>query len=237
MAAMTRDEEIYDYLFKVVMIGDSGVGKSNLLMRYTKGDFNIESKTTIGVEFATKTVTTQDKKVVKAQIWDTAGQERYRAITNAYYRGAVGALLVYDVTNAQSFKHVADWLRELKQYADNNIVILLVGNKTDLRDRREVKKEDAAAYADQHQLAFIETSALDCSNVDLAFDRIINEIYKVVSHTTPVEEDDDNILGAKNPAGQTKDAATKQGNKAGMKLKEGESGKSGEKKKKGKGCC
>lgn len=147
---MTRDEEIYDYLFKVVMIGDSGVGKSNLLMRYTKGDFNIESKTTIGVEFATKTVTTQDKKVVKAQIWDTAGQERYRAITNAYYRGAVGALLVYDVTSALSFKHVADWLKELKQYADNNIVILLVGNKTDLRDKREVKKEDAAAYADQH---------------------------------------------------------------------------------------
>jgi Ras-related protein Rab-11A len=94
-----RDEEVYDYLFKVVMIGDSGVGKSNLLMRYTKGDFNIESKTTIGVEFATKSIKTSDSKVIKAQIWDTAGQERYRAITNAYYRGAVGALLVYDVTN------------------------------------------------------------------------------------------------------------------------------------------
>lgn len=181
MARRQREDEIYDFLFKVVMIGDSGVGKSNLLMRYTKGDFNIESKTTIGVEFATKTVETADKRVVKAQIWDTAGQERYRAITNAYYRGAVGALLVYDVTSAASFKHVVDWLRELKQYADSNIVILLVGNKTDLKDRREVRKEDAAAYADQHQLAFIETSALDCSNVDLAFDRIINEIYKVVS--------------------------------------------------------
>ena len=146
-----RDEqEAYDYLFKVVMIGDSGVGKSNLLMRYTKGDFNIESKTTIGVEFATKKVQTLDGKKVKAQIWDTAGQERYRAITSAYYRGAVGALLVYDTTNAQSFKNMAEWLRQLKQFADSNIVILLVGNKTDLKDRREVRKEDAAQYADQH---------------------------------------------------------------------------------------
>lgn len=176
-----REDEAYDYLFKVVMIGDSGVGKSNLLMRYTKGDFNLESKTTIGVEFATKKVNTSDGKSVKAQIWDTAGQERYRAITNAYYRGAVGALLVYDTTNMNSFKHIADWLKQLKQYADSNIVILLVGNKTDLRDRREVKKEEAAAYAAEHQLAFIETSALDCTNVDLAFDRIINEIYRVVN--------------------------------------------------------
>lgn len=144
----TRDEEVYDYLFKVVMIGDSGVGKSNLLMRYTKGEFNIESKTTIGVEFATKSIRTQDKKVIKAQIWDTAGLERYRAITNAYYRGAVGALLVYDVTSLSSFQHVSNWLKELKQYADSNIVILLVGNKTDLKDKREVRKEEAAQYAD-----------------------------------------------------------------------------------------
>jgi Ras-related protein Rab-11A len=94
----TGEEEIHDFLFKVVMIGDSGVGKSNLLMRYTKGEFNPNSKTTIGVEFFTKTIKTQDKKVIKAQIWDTAGQERYKSITNAYYRGAVGALLVYDTT-------------------------------------------------------------------------------------------------------------------------------------------
>ena len=169
-----KEEEVYDFLFKVVMIGDSGVGKSNLLMRYTKGEFNIESKTTIGVEFATKTIKTPDSKVIKAQIWDTAGQERYRAITNAYYRGAVGALLVFDVTSQRSFQNVENWLRELKQYADSNIVILLVGNKTDLKDQREVKREEAAQYADQHHLAYIETSALDCTNVDIAFDRIIN---------------------------------------------------------------
>ena len=173
MASAMKDDEVYDYLFKVVMIGDSGVGKSNLLMRYTKNEFNIESKTTIGVEFATKSIKTPDRKVIKAQIWDTAGQERYRAITNAYYRGAVGALLVYDVTSQQSFHNVEKWLKELKQFADSNIVILLVGNKTDLKDQREVKREDAATYADQHRLAFIETSALDATNVDVAFERII----------------------------------------------------------------
>ena len=188
-----REDETYDYLFKVVMIGDSGVGKSNLLLRYTKSDFNLESKTTIGVEFATKKVSTHDGKNVKAQIWDTAGQERYRAITSAYYRGAVGALLVYDITNMNTFKNIPQWLKTLKQQADSNIIILLVGNKTDLRDKREVKKEEAAAYAAEHQLAFIETSALDCTNVDIAFDRIINEIYRVVNQAavdeTPHIED------------------------------------------------
>ncbi|CDW78912.1 gtp-binding protein ypt3 [Stylonychia lemnae] len=242
----TRDEEVYDYLFKVVMIGDSGVGKSNLLMRYTKGDFNIESKTTIGVEFATKSIKTQDKKVIKAQIWDTAGQERYRAITNAYYRGAVGALLVYDVTSMQSFQHVANWLKELKQYADSNIVILLVGNKTDLKDKREVKKEDAAQYADQHSLAFIETSALDCSNVDLAFDRIINEIYKVIS-TNPQEDEDSQYSRqsdkTKTGGAQGDDSKTQGSTKAssvkqpGVKLTQNPDTKQSDKKKKKSKCC
>ena len=134
----------YDYLFKIVLIGDSGVGKSNLLTRYCKNDFKIESKTTIGVEFATKNVFTTDGKRVKAQIWDTAGQERYSAITSAYYRNAVGALLMYDTTCEQSFKNVALWLKKLKDFADPNIVILLVGNKTDLKDKREVRFEDAS---------------------------------------------------------------------------------------------
>jgi len=165
----TRGEEEYDFLFKVVLIGDSGVGKSNLLSRFTKNEFIIDAKSTIGVEFATKSITAPSGQVIKAQIWDTAGQERYRAITNAYYRGAVGALLVYDITKYESFQHVEVWLKELRQFADSNIVIMLVGNKSDLKQNREVKKEDAAQYADQHQLAFIETSALDATNVDVAF--------------------------------------------------------------------
>lgn len=140
---------------------------------------------------------------------------------------------------------MADWLKELKQYADNNIVILLVGNKTDLRDKREVRKEDAAAYADQHQLAFIETSALDCSNVDLAFDRIINEIYKVVSHSAVgAEVEDDNVLGKKGASGADTTASTGKGpltggaggKKSGMKLKD-ESGKGTKGEKKKSKCC
>jgi Ras-related protein Rab-11A len=110
----TRMDEDYDYLFKVVLIGDSGVGKSNLLSRFTKNEFNLESKATIGVEFATKTVITDNDQKVKAQIWDTAGQERYRAITSTYYRGAVGALLIFDITKMKTFESLERWLQELE---------------------------------------------------------------------------------------------------------------------------
>merc|ERR1711865_19142 len=134
-----------DYLFKVVLIGDSGVGKSNLLTRFTRNEFNRESKSTIGVEFATQTIQVE-KKMIKAQIWDTAGQERYRAITSAYYRGAVGALLVYDITKHVTFVDVERWLKELRDHANDNIVIMLVGNKCDLRHLRTVRHEEAMAF-------------------------------------------------------------------------------------------
>ncbi|VVB02040.1 unnamed protein product [Arabis nemorensis] len=120
-----KAEDDYDYLFKVVLTGDSGVGKSNLLSRFTRNDFSHDSRSTIGVEFATRSIKVDDK-IVKAQIWDTAGQERYRAITSAYYRGAVGALLVYDVTRHVTFENVARWLKELRDHTDANIVIMLV---------------------------------------------------------------------------------------------------------------
>lgn len=173
---MAGKDEYYDYLYKIVLIGDSGVGKSNLLSRFTRDEFNLESKSTIGVEFATKSVMTEGK-VIKAQIWDTAGQERYRAITSAYYRGAVGALLVYDISKRISFDNVARWLKELRDHADPNIIILLVGNKSDLRHLRTVAQDDAAGFAAREELAFIETSALDSTNVDTAFHKILTEIY------------------------------------------------------------
>merc|ERR1711881_459949 len=119
----TRDDE-YDYLFKVVLIGDSGVGKSNLLSRFTRNEFNLESKSTIGVEFATRSVSIEGK-TIKAQIWDTAGQERYRAITSAYYRGAVGALVVYDISKLRSFNNIERWLSELRELSDSDIVVML----------------------------------------------------------------------------------------------------------------
>eukprot|EP00743_Colponemidia_sp_Colp-15_P000757 GILK01000836.1.p1 GENE.GILK01000836.1~~GILK01000836.1.p1 ORF type:complete len:213 (-),score=33.12 GILK01000836.1:127-765(-) len=177
---MSKGDDEYDYLFKVVLIGDSGVGKSNLLSRFTRNEFNLESKSTIGVEFATKTIKTEGK-TIKAQIWDTAGQERYRAITSAYYRGAVGALLVYDISKRSSFDNVERWLKELRDHADSKIVIMLVGNKSDLRHLRAVTQEEASAFAEKHGLAFIETSALDSNNVELSFQRILTEIYLQIS--------------------------------------------------------
>ncbi|KAF8553736.1 GTPase [Imleria badia] len=170
----------YDFLFKVVLIGDSGVGKSNLLSRFTRNEFNLDSKSTIGVEFATRSINV-DGKTIKAQIWDTAGQERYRAITSAYYRGAVGALLVYDISKHGTYSNVTRWLKELRDHADSNIVIMLVGNKSDLKHLRAVPTEEAKNFSSENELSFIETSALDASNVESAFQSILTDIYRVTS--------------------------------------------------------
>ncbi|KAH7647906.1 Rab11 [Cryptosporidium xiaoi] len=177
---MSSKDEHYDYLYKIVLIGDSGVGKSNLLSRFTRDEFNLESKSTIGVEFATKSIITEGK-VIKAQIWDTAGQERYRAITSAYYRGAVGALLVYDISKRSSFENVERWLKELRDHADPNIVVLLVGNKSDLKNLRTVTQEEACSFSEKEGMACMEASALNSSNVDQAFHRILSEIYTLRS--------------------------------------------------------
>nr|CAA95859.1 small GTPase [Mangifera indica] len=169
-----RAEDDYDYLFKVGLIGDSGVGKSNLALRFTRNEFSLESKSTIGVEFATRSLNV-DGKVIKAQIWDTAGQERYRAITSAYYRGAVGALLVYDVTRHSTFENVERWLRELRDHTDPNIVVMLIGNKSDLRHLVAVSTEDGNLLAERESLSFMETSALEATNVDNAFAEVLSK--------------------------------------------------------------
>lgn len=121
-----------------MLVGDSGVGKSNIISKFTKNEFNFESKTTIGVEFATK-VLDVDGNPLKVQIWDTAGQERYRSMASAYYRGAVGALLVYDITRASSFENLEKWLKELRNYGSEEMVCLMVGNKSDLKQYRSLK--------------------------------------------------------------------------------------------------
>ncbi|GAV63922.1 HLH domain-containing protein/Ras domain-containing protein [Cephalotus follicularis] len=178
-----------DYVFKVVLIGDSAVGKSQLLARFARNEFNVDSKATIGVEFQTKTLVI-DHKTVKAQIWDTAGQERYRAVTSAYYRGAVGAMLVYDMTKRQSFDHMARWLEELRGHADKNIVIMLIGNKCDLGSLRAVPTEDAQEFAQRENLFFMETSALEATNVETAFFTVLTEIYRIISKKTLAANDD-----------------------------------------------
>ncbi|KAJ8460918.1 hypothetical protein OPV22_033844 [Ensete ventricosum] len=180
MAMRGESEDEFDYLFKVVLIGDSGVGKSNLLSRFTRNHFSLDSKSTIGVEFATRTLQVEGK-MVKAQIWDTAGQERYRAITSAYYRGALGAFLIYDVTKPKSFENANRWLKELRDHADSNIVIMLVGNKTDLKHLRAITSEDAQSFAEKEGVSFLETSALEAINVEKAFQIILAEIYRIIS--------------------------------------------------------
>ncbi|KAF8177621.1 ras family-domain-containing protein [Pholiota molesta] len=203
----------YDYLFKVVLIGDSGVGKSNLLSRFTRNEFNLESKSTIGVEFATRSINV-DGKTVKAQIWDTAGQERYRAITSAYYRGAVGALLVYDIAKHATYVNVTRWLKELRDHADSNIVIMLVGNKSDLKHLRAVPTDEAKAFSTENGLSFIETSALDASNVESAFQTILTDIYRIVSSKS-LESSTSNIEPPKASisVGPTVDSNSAQGSK------------------------
>ena len=145
------------------------------------------------MEFATRSLDV-DGKTVKAQIWDTAGQERYRAITSAYYRGAVGALLVYDMTKHESYEDAAKWLKELRDHADANIVIMLVGNKSDLEHLRVVQTSDAAKYAEHEGLSFIETSALESTNVESAFQNILTEIYDIVSKKA-LDDGDDGAAG------------------------------------------
>lgn len=181
---MTSPDDDPDFLFKIVLIGDSAVGKSNLLSRFTRNQFNLESKSTIGVEFATKSIQYDGKKI-KAQIWDTAGQERYRAITSAYYRGAVGALLVYDMSKRGTYENVSRWLKELRDHADPNIVIMLVGNKKDLRHMRAVSTEEAKDFSKSNNLFFIETSALLDSNVTEAFTTILQDIYQLICRKNP----------------------------------------------------
>ncbi|NXW11029.1 RAB25 protein, partial [Fregetta grallaria] len=138
-----------------------------------------DSRTTIGVEFSTRTILVGDA-MVKAQIWDTAGLERYRAITSAYYRGAVGALVVFDITKHQTYNVVDRWLKELYDHAEASIVVMLVGNKTDLAQAREVPMEEAKMFADNNGLLFVETSALDSTNVEQAFETILKEIFHKV---------------------------------------------------------
>ncbi len=140
-------EDDYDMIFKVVLIGDSGVGKTNLLSRYLKNEFSFDSKTTVGVEFGAKRMVIDDVKV-KVQIWDTAGQERFRSITNAYYKGAKGALLVYDVTRRDTFDNINKWVPELKQSGDKDVTIILVGNKTDLESDRQISTEEGGKKAE-----------------------------------------------------------------------------------------
>lgn len=164
------------YLFKYIIIGDSGVGKSCLLLQFTDKRFEAGHDLTIGVEFGARMISIDDKPV-KLQVWDTAGQESFRSITRSYYRGAAGALLVYDVTRRETFEHVATWLEDCKENSGMHMTILLIGNKADLADKRAVPEAEGRRFAEEHGLPFIETSAKTALNVEEAFLRTARAIY------------------------------------------------------------
>jgi len=174
----------YDYLFKLLLIGDSGVGKSCLLLRFADHTYTESYISTIGVDFKIRTITTRDEKTIKLQIWDTAGQERFRTITSSYYRGAHGIIVVYDVTDQESFNNVKQWLNEIERYVCEKVNKLLVGNKCDLVSKKAVSYEVAKGFADKLDIPFLETSAKAATNVEKAFLTMADEIKNNITTNT-----------------------------------------------------
>ena len=182
------DAEEYEMMIKVILIGDSGVGKTNIMSKYLKNQFMENSKATVGVEFGSKLFNHQGHKI-KAQIWDTAGQEKYKAITGAYYKGSKGAFIVYDITRKDTFASIERWVNDLKATSDPKLTIILIGNKNDLDDKREVSKDQGEEKAKSFGCAFLETSAFSGDNLDKAFELMVKEIYEKFSNSSSEEED------------------------------------------------
>eukprot|EP01104_Vermistella_antarctica_P007148 TRINITY_DN178_c0_g1_i2.p1 TRINITY_DN178_c0_g1~~TRINITY_DN178_c0_g1_i2.p1 ORF type:complete len:218 (+),score=43.40 TRINITY_DN178_c0_g1_i2:206-859(+) len=174
-ASSSNKPPAYDYLIKLLLIGDSGVGKSCLLLRFSDDSFTPSFITTIGIDFKIRTIKL-DGKLIKLQIWDTAGQERFRTITTAYYRGAMGILLVYDVTDEKSFSNIRNWIRNIEQHATESVNKMLLGNKCDMVDRRVVDTERGKELADSYGIKFLETSAKNSINVEEAFFTLAKDI-------------------------------------------------------------
>jgi len=169
--------EDFDYLFKFIVIGDTGTGKSCLLHQFIENRFKKSSSHTIGVEFGSKTVVVGGKNI-KLQIWDTAGQERFRTITHSYYRGAHGVMLVFDVTSRESFENIQVWLQDVYKFASQDIPMILVGNKADMVASRQVSDEEAQAFANTLGIKYITTSAKSNASVDEAFDQLVDDCIK-----------------------------------------------------------
>eukprot|EP00252_Welwitschia_mirabilis_P002286 TRINITY_DN1219_c0_g1_i3.p1 TRINITY_DN1219_c0_g1~~TRINITY_DN1219_c0_g1_i3.p1 ORF type:complete len:199 (+),score=45.21 TRINITY_DN1219_c0_g1_i3:57-653(+) len=174
----------FDYLFKILLVGDSAVGKSCLLLRFTEDSYAESYVSTIGVDFKIKTIEL-DGKTIKFQIWDTAGQERYHSLAPMYYRGAAAAIIVYDVTTPDSFTRAKKWVEELQRQANPNMVVALAGNKSDLIEKIKVSSEEAKAYAQENGLFFMETSAKTAQNVNELFYEIGRRLPKAKPSQQP----------------------------------------------------
>ena len=169
----------FNYLFKYIIIGDAAVGKSNILLRYVHGQFKDEYQLTIGVEFGAKNIKIKDK-IYRIQIWDTAGQENFRSITRAYYKNSVCALVVYDITNKESFSNISSWIEDCKNQSPKSIFMVLVGNKSDLSDKREISYDDGKDLAEKNNMLFFETSAKNGDNIEDIFYSSATEIAKKI---------------------------------------------------------
>lgn len=211
-----KDDDIYDFILKVLLVGDSGVGKTNIVTKYIKNEFNENSKATVGVEFCFKKLTLDDKKV-NVQIWDTAGQEKFRSITASFYKGAKGAFIVFDITNKDTFENIDKWVSNVTSQADKGAAIVLIGNKTDLEDEREVTVEEAQEKAKAFNMAYMETSAKSGHNLNEAFELLIRGTLKRAMES---ESDDEFDFTVKNNnkvkiKGNGQNIDTKENNKGG----------------------
>ncbi|XP_070612430.1 ras-related protein Rab-19 [Erythrolamprus reginae] len=169
-------DDAFDYLFKIILIGDSNVGKTCVVHRFKSGQYHTKQQNTIGVDFTVRSLEIDGKKV-KIQVWDTAGQERFRTITQSYYRSAHGAILAYDITRKSTFEAIPHWIYEIEKYGAANLVLMLIGNKSDESEKRQVLFEDACTLAEKHGLlAVLETSAKEAQNIDEVFILMAKEL-------------------------------------------------------------
>ena len=184
-----------DIVYKVLLLGDSSVGKTCFLLRYCDKTFQDAHLSTIGLDYRLKSMTLKNKKNIKLQIWDTAGQDRFRAITKNYYKGANGIILIYDVTNLQTFENVKNWITQIREEANKNVVIFLAGNKADLpEESRAVQKEDGQKMAEEYNIPFQETSAKEGINVNETFQELVEKIDEVFSKLEIPKAEQKNIL-------------------------------------------
>jgi len=191
-------DENYDFIFKVLLLGNSDVGKSSLLLRYVDSVWSDTFVPTIGVDFKVKTIEIDGKKV-KLQIWDTAGQERFRTVVSTYFRGAHGIFLIYDITNRDSFKNLENWLIEIEKNASENVLKILIGNKNDLEDEREIQSDEGKAFANRNGMQFIETSAKMNTNVNEAFEtlgKLMIEFNAQQKQAMTQDKKDKKVLGS-----------------------------------------
>ena len=193
MSIGEEESNNYDLLYKIIIIGDTCVGKSNILSRYLKNEFKEDSKSTVGVELGTKFLKIKGTGA-KIQLWDTAGQERYRSITSSYFKGSHGCFIVYDITSEISFDNVEKWYEQAQKEAGKDISVILVGNKCDLENERKVPKEKGEDKAKSFRCPFFETSALSKINIDDIFNEMVNNIYDRTGGIKNEDDDDIEII-------------------------------------------